>query len=876
MLWKNLYTKLVKKETRGLDSRSFDIAMPTTLLYKTNCNIYSDIRNENDIEEKGFFLSIMDEVLCCQTRFVLCIYLSLFLNQDHTDEKLDAKVYDFLTGSYSSHNEMLELCEGLCRSMNEFSDNDYYLPFKNKNMLLMYLGDIRLPLLSSLSVLDGDISDRYDEYAGKIISVNERMIQKKAPFLMDQRTVLQASVRSEKIINEQELYRDKVEKYLLEIDEDVSTNERYINETGSCVLCIPDCEPIRLDPVLIPLQNSYRNIRLASLKNMTSISDGVKSRLEYIELFGDDKRFTTNDDQLYREVYYKKGNVLELPVFPYRYLLRTTENKELTVKFYDGDILNLNFLKGIRKQDKPRKKTALVNIIYQDGDKTELAEALEVIAEIKIDEVIKGKLSAKKHGIISSNRVGGLNFSKIYHCPIYDHLSDKNDEKNIDETIDNILKISLKDSIEILVVPTFGSFKAGQDFCKIAEKWHNKLQKLKLLQALKIKKDLHLKQVVFGVFNKQAIDDYNQVFRAKTTEVYNTYHYPVAKLLCDINNAEKDEIRYGLNLDLSDYISQYFVALSLRSIFRDQYMASVRNEDFELSGEKKHFLQKVMELSGLGCQPIDGKSIDHESAPLNVVGKRMTVGKWQMLCHLGIEAIKGDAWGVDMMVTKNYKKKFLQRINTSLPASVRNKVSHSNRNIKTNIPYDKYCEELEPQNMFMVQDAGCFHQKSVSMILVVGFEIDEDQWLCTLSYKDLKGVMEVSSHPVQQVTFNYSEIYQGPYFETGKVFLVKRLPEYGGVIEGILDALNMYPFIVYGKCPVCAKEKGFFVWYDFKTIENKPSVIYRPITGMCDLDNVNVIGDFHIDDILASFDGLLDKTVGSGLSAPSENPNDLV
>ncbi len=861
MRWKNLLVKLATKNSCKVEDEAVEIPMPITWLYEINRNIYSDIRNENDIDRKGFLLSIMDEVLCCQTRFILCVYINLFLNQDFTDEKLDAKVLDFLTGAaLCSHNDMLELCERLCRAMNDFSENDSYKPFKDKNRLLLYLGDLRLPLLPSLSALDGDIRDRYNEYAEKVISINEKFIQKKVPFLIDKQTRLQVFFRGEKIINEQELYRDKVEKYLLEIDEDTVDSERYINETGSCVLALSDCEPIRLDPILIPLKNGYRKIRMASLRNISCISDGIKSRLEYVELLGDDKRFTTNDDQLYREVFLKKGNILESPLFPYRYLLKTSENKELTIKLYDGDILNLNFLKGIRKQDKPKKKIALVNIIYHDGDKTELAEALEVVAEIKIDEIINGKLSAKKHNIISSSKVGKLNFSKIYHCPVYDRLSEKNDEKNIDDTIENILEISLKDNIEILVVPTFGSFRSGQDFCKVAEKWYKKLQRIKSLQVLKIKKDLHLEQVIFGILNKQAINDYDQVFRSKTTEMYDLYHYPVAKLLCDINSADKDENRYGLNLDLSEYISQYFVALSLRSIFRDQHLASIKNNAVELSIEKKHFLQKVLELSGLGCRVINKNRVDSETAYLNIVGKRMTVGKWQMLCHLGIEAIKGDDWDVDAMIDDNFRKKFLQTVNASLPANVRNKVSHSNRNIKINIPYDQYCEELEPRNMFMVQNAGCFFQQSIAMVLVVGFEIDEDQWLCTLSYKDLKGVMELGTHPVKKVSFKYNEIYQGPYFETGKVFLVKNLPEFGGTIEGLLDALNMHPFIIYGKCPVCANEKGLFVWYDFKMIEKRASVIYRPITGMCDLDDLKVVGEFHIDDILASFNGLLDKT----------------
>jgi hypothetical protein len=876
MQWKRLFSPWREKSERGADlpgsSLSFEIPIPAVALHELNCNIYSDLRNENDIDQKGFYLSVMDEVLRCQTRFVLSIYLSLYLEQDFSDEKLDARVLGFFSGRQALHNEMLGLCEGLCRTINEYTDSEYYRPFQEKKLLLLYLGDLRLPPPPMLTVLDGNIRRRYDEYAGQIITVGERMLSKKASFLTSPETRLYCLQRREKIVNELGFYRFRVEHYLLGREEEQTQVERYINDTGNCRLEIAglDIEPLKLDPVLIPLRNDSRKARVAALVNMSSISDGVRDRLEYVELFGDGRRFTTNDDQFYREMYFKKGNVLEAPVFPYRYLIKTHDNREMTVKLYDGDIFNLNFLKGVRKQDRPRKKAALVNVVYRGGDRTELAEVLEVIAGIDFETVAKGKFKGRKTaaGIISSSRVGKLNFDRIYHCPFYEHGDGvEGGEKRVERFIDELLSQVVKDNIEILVVPTFGVFSQGQRLDRVAELWHLKLRHLKAPVVLKIRKELHLEEVVFGISDRQALNEYSRVFRARTAEIYDMYHYPAARLLCDLNNAEKAEERYALNLDLAEYISQYLAALSLRSILFDCHRATARNEPFIPSPAKREFLLKFLELSGFDSF-VSGIDTMPESKKMsmNLVGKRMTAGKWQLLAHLGIKAISEDKWGLDLLVSDDRRKTFLQSVNTNLPASVRNKVSHANRNLKIDLPYDAYCEELEPQNLFMIEETGCFRQKNISMILVAGFEVDEDQNLCTLCYRDLRGIMEVSSHPEKKVSWRFEGLYQGHFFETGKVFLVRGLPEYGGELEEAPAALNLYPFIVFGRCSLCGRENGFFVWYDFKIVADRVSVLYRPLSCTCDLDDVKVTGDFHADDIRASFSALLGKTIGPVVS----------
>ena len=882
MQWKSLLSARWEKKRFIPGSEPglfFDIPMPPVVLHELNCNICSDLKSEYDVDKKGFFLSIMDEVLRCQTRFILCLYLSLFLNQDLTDEKLDARVLNFFSGHHASHNEMLDLCEKVCRAMNDFSDNDYFRPYREKKLLLLYLGDLHLPQLPLMSVMDGDIRQRYDDYADLIVAVGEKMLHKKVSFLTETGTSLRCDLRSEKIVNELELYRSRVEMYLLRPDDNQDISERYVHDTGACRLEIAgfDGEPLQLDPILVPLRNNFRKVRLAALANMSSISDGVRDRLEYVELVGDGRRFTTNDDQFYREMYFKKGKILEAPVFPYRYLLRTHDNRELTIKLYDGEVFNLNFLKGVRKQDRPRKKAALVNIIYRDGDRTELAEVLEVIAEIDVDSVIKGKLAMRKHGqIISSTKVGKLNFSRIYHCPLYDHKNGAdNGEKTIEKFIDELLEHVLKDNIEILVIPTFGAFNVGQKFDRVAEMWHLKLRNLKTPVVLKIKKELHLEKVIFGISDRQSLSEYSRVFRARTAEIYDMYHYPAARLLCDINNVEKDEVRFALNLDLAEYISQYLTALSLRSLFRDCQLAAARNEAFTLSEDKKHFLLKFLELSGFNIFiPGDDNSPGNVS---NLVGKRMTAGKWQLLCHLGVKAIGNDnSWGFDLMIADGDRKRFLQCINTSLPASIRNKVSHSNRNLKSDLPYNTYCEELEPQNLFMIQKTGCFLQKNITMLLVTSFEVDEDQNLCTLCYRDLRGIMEINTHPEKKVFWSFEGLYQGPYFETGKVFLIRTLPEYGGELESPPQTLNLYPFFVFGRCSLCGRENSFFVWYDFKIVEDRVTVLYRPISCTCDLDDVKVTGDFHTDDIRTSFDALLGKTADKvSPAAPPLSPDNI-
>jgi len=866
MLWKFFNTKILKKENILDDiDNLISVPIPIRDFYEKNCSLLEKVKQEDTYERKGFYLSVMDELLRCQTRFITSIYLNLFLLQDHEDEQLDAKVFNFLTGTYSSHNEMIELCENLCRAMFDYRDNDCYEILKDKKILVMYFGDVRLPILPLLSPTDGHLKGKYEEYATKLIQVNDILVNKKMSFLLGENVCLHISLHDEQIANELDIYKENVEKYLVGEEDSVFSDyviEKYINESGRCWLDIPGIDKIRLDPLLIPLKNSFRKLRLASLKNMSSMSNEVKCRLEYIELFGDGKIFSTNNKRLFRDVFFKKGNVLESPVFPYNYTTKLKDGSEIVIKLYDGDILNLNFLKGIRENDNPRKKAALVNIIYKDGEKTELADALETIAEISIDDITKGKLLIKDKNVISSNKVGNLNFHRIYHCPVYDRQSNNQDDKNIRNTIDEILSTCLKDDIEILIVPSFGSFQAGQDRSKVAIKWHEAISNFQKNSFLRFKdKEVSVKQIIFGFINKQAMNVYHRILMEKTTEPYNKYHYPVAKLAYDIHNITEDENRFGVNLDLVEYIYQFFTAMAIRSISRDIYLSTINKNEYFLSEEKKNFLNHLWKITGLR-KAITGWSPDGPRDAMIFSGTRMTPGKWQLLCKLGALSIGGDAWGYERFFEEwgnNSINVFLHTINDSQPATVRNLIAHSNRNLKSNVPYDDYLEKVERQNQLFLQQTCFFDQQSLSLIVVKSFEIDEDRLSCRLEYFDLKGVSVMNYPKIKKVVFKFDEYYKGPYFESGKVFLVKNLPENGGLVDGYLESLNMFPFLIYGKCPVCAHENGFFVWYDFVDREDRTVILYRPLICTCDLDNVHHIGDFLLTDIMENINGIFSK-----------------
>ena len=798
----------------------------------------------------------------------------LYLEQDHDNKELDAKVFNFLTGTYASHNEMIELCEDLCQAMMRYQDNNFYEGLRK--IFIMNFKDVRLPVLPLLSASDGNIKGKYDEYAGKIIKANDILVNKKTVFLNDANTCLQISLHGENIANELEIYQDNVERYLLDGQMSFTDNitAKYINDTGSCWLDIPDIEKIRLDPLLIPLHNSFRKFRFASLSNMSSMSSNIKCRLEYLELFGDGKIFSTNNKKLFRDVFYEKGNVLESPIFPYHYIVKVKKGNEIAVRLYDGDILNLNFLKGIRKNDTPRKKAALVNIIYKDGDKTELADALETIAEIDLQEITKGKLLAKNDAIIPSSKVGNLNFHKIYHCPVYERQSSLQDEKNIDATIDDILTLCLKDGIEILIVPSFGSFQAGQDRSKVAKKWHEAIYSFHKNSFMGFKeKELMIQQIIFGFINRQAMNTYHRIFLEKTTEAFSKFHYPVAKLLHDISNIAKDDDRFGINLDLVEYIYQFFTAMAIRSILRDIQVSTIKKEDYLLDEGKKVFIKNLREITGLG-ENSSNDAVANNDTEMPLTGTRMTPGKWQLLCQHGTRCIKDDKWGYEQIlgnISNQARKVFLQVINDSQPATIRNMVAHSARNLKSNIPYHEYAEKIEQQSQLFLQETGFFDQDQLSLILVKSFEINDDRLTCSLEYINLKGISDMSYPLTKKVVFKYDRYYQGTYFETGKVFLVQRLPENGGEADGHLEALNMFPFLIYGKCPVCANENGFYSWYDFKCKDDKLTMLYRPLICTCNLDNTHYIGNFMLSDIMESIEGIFSKINNTDSNLWTEN-----
>jgi hypothetical protein len=142
-------------------------------------------------------------------------------------------------------------------------------------------------------------------------------------------------------------------------------------------------------------------------------------------------------------------------------------------------------------------------------------------------------------------------------------------------------------------------------------------------------------------------------------------------------------------------------------------------------------------------------------------------------------------------------------------------------------------------------------QDECEMIIIDNFSVNEDEGRCTLKYRGLSG-QYVTTPKNKNAKL---ERFGGRLFETGKVYLMDKKNDFPR------KALNMHPFLLYGTCPGCGKDK-LFVWRDFQVDdEDKVRIKYGSATCHCKTINEDKIAGFTHHQLEERFMSILNMLV---------------
>jgi hypothetical protein len=781
------------------------------------------------------------ELLICQMRFLAGIYLSIFLQKDYKDKEMDYRVYNYFKGINNSYNELLGLCEEISR----FLKADNLDQLFDRSLFKIRFDGIRLktPPLSDNKGINA--SRQYIKDGHHTMAVMEAL-RSATGFL---KTGLIEIKWGPKYCDNQSAFKraaaELVQKYQLKRN----LTRGLIEESGRCVLNLEYGKPIPLDPVIIPMFSKSRGTRLAFLVKFGGLISDNYCPIVYRELSGDATDFNTTDIGLLKRLYPMKGLVSEDPAFSYQCYMG---EQDTLLQLYKGDIFDLNFLEGVNG----KKVSAMVNVLYADlRNKTRLFQSLENLADKEILSELYGKVESQ--GLLRKDRVyttgsGELNFTHIFHCPVYDGNENKNsDFEIIKSAIKNILKECMKKKIEWLIVPAMGSFYAGHMRQQVASAWCQEIQNMSVI------KNSPLKRIIFSFINEETCEEYRKQINQTNGEHFATCHLPVSRLHNYLVTSGNTQERLAFAFDLSDYLYGFIVAKSMRALMWEKVHLERKGNDFTPNDEAKKFIAEIRKRVGIDGPKRNGKKWV----------KSMNIGDWRALAFLGYNAIKNNPWSFDRWYTqtngKGLKafKEFLRGGSIDFP-KLRNSIAHSE--------WHNVCEpDLALQANNAVQDIQrviknmpFLEQDQCKMVIIDNFSVNEDDGMCTLKYRDLRGGKSVPRPITKNFSFDHLD---GRLIEIGKVYLILKDPDESR------KALNMHPFLLYGTCPGCGKDK-LFVWRDFQLDdEDKVRIKYGSATCHCKTINEDKIAGFTHQQLEERFISIVDMLCSDKLCAgPSD------
>ena len=837
------------------------ITDPLKDLYESAGSIRTKFTKQRKPHDLELIADVLAELLCCQVRFLTSVYVCLFLQKDYTDQEMDGRVLNFLNGIYTTVNELVGLCEDLSPFLSREGLDKKYAA----DLFRVQFDNLRLkapPIADPEDPLSIDFYMNYGEHVWQTI---ERF-RKGTDFLnksgleidwnhlcYDSFDVFRTA--SSRLIRKNSFSRDAV--------------RGFYQKSGSCRLCLPEGESILLDPIIIPLKNHSRSQRLAALVRFGGYQFQGRGSILYHQLTGDGAQFCTDDRALFKKLYEKKGFVSEAPVFAHDTMLL---DGKIRVQLYQGDIFDLNFM-----ENAPR--TAMVNILYADlVNKTQLSKRLESLAGSDIFDDLKSQepLSKERVYVTGPGELPGeRRFKMIFHCPVYDIKEGKNPRLNTIKTaIQNLLDECVTQGITCLVAPAMGSFWAGQTRHEVASTWIDTIQNHSTL------KDSSLKRIIFSFINPETCDVYQKCLRAKTYERFSAYHLPVSRLHNDIVTCQDSRERLDKVLDLCEYLYNFMVAWCIRSMMWERIRSEASGRPNQLNDHEAKFLNEFYKRAGFSgfeaaaahedgkdtgrdeakrsislIQHIKESAVVEKAKQLKIRGslrrekltwsKRLTPGDWRALAKLGYEAIRDHEWSFNRWFSDSDKfgrKMFHQFLNSGGEitdfASLRNKMAHPRWHTRSSAEVQAPAGAAVADIRKVIEHLPFLQQDKNRLALIEEFKVNEDAGRCRITFRDLGG--EWSTPPQKTLSLAIKDL-SGRLFETGRVYMIENLPD-----ESI-KALNMHPFLLYGECPGCHRDR-LFVWRDLNwKVGRQVKISYGSTTCKCDhaIDQGDIARNSH-------------------------------
>ena len=807
-------------------------------LYKKAQRISAKLSPIRNSSQNQLLVSTLRVLLLCQMRFLAGIYISIFLEKDYKNRYLDNRVSNYFKGISNSYNELLGLSEDICQFLKKEKMDDIY----DGRIFKVQFDDMRLKT-PPISDNDGSVASvHYIEYGDHVMKVMTA-VRKKTAFLENSHISINWNFRFyDNLVGFQKaaetlIQKDKVKKSLA---------KGLKQESGSCFLHLERGKAIQLDPIIVPMYKMFKGTRMASLGKFSGYMSDTERPIVYHELTGDGREFNTSNIKLLKRLYHKKGMVSEDPSFSNHFNM---SEQGIKIKLYKGDIFDLNFLEEIKKKNNThsRVSAAMVNLLYADLNyKTPLFQSLENFADCSFVEKLQVKNN--DHNLLQKDRVyatgsGNLNFDWIIHCPIYDISNHRiQDIDIIKVAINNILDQCISRKIKLLVVPAMGSCYAGDLRQRVVETWCDLIQNTPKLR------NSPLEQIIFSFINEETCDVYRNCISENNRDHFADCHLPVSRMYNYLVTAGSNSEKFGCAMNLSYYLYSFIVAWAIRALVWHKVHGDKDQDNFTPNPKTREFVKELRKRAGMDLSDADG--LEHQ--------KKMNVGHWRVLADLGLAAISGSIWDLAKWYSKETDKKQLKILRAFLNQGggeidfpkYRNDSSHpiwENMSASEMATYAESAEELIGE---VIESMPFLKQSRNRMVKIEDFSGNEDEGQCTLSYRDLSG--NYTAPPKKPKNFPLEQL-GGRFFETGRVYLEDRDP----APDGSIKVLNMHPFLLYGECPDCEKDK-LFIWRGFGAkAKGKVQIKYGSTTCGCKNINSEAIAGFHHNELDERFTNIL-------------------
>ena len=744
------------------------------------------------------WVTILLEILSCQMRFLAGIYVSIFLEDDYRNTELDRTVLNFFSGECDTYNELLGLCDGLKKFLKKKKREEYGDDLFNVDFFRLRM---KAPPFSHAS--NETDAKHFNQYREHIRGIMDSFMEQTGPLQKEVEIKWHPTLYTDDLVD----FQQNAEKILRR----KSRKGRIAKyKSGACRLPLENQQKIQLNPIIIPLKKKIRKrLKFASIFCFNPKETVQDFPIKYIELTGEGRFFYTKNEELFRNLYFKKGNIVESPSFSNDFHLW---EKDLDLQLYEGDIFELHFLEGMKGVN-----SALVSVLYSDTKlKTPLSRRLEVLAGNGVTQELetKGDMHKGRVYVTGAGELGRLSY--ILHCPIYDLGQKEKDtsDRVIEETIENIVKECDRVGVEWLVVPAMGSFWAGQTRRKVAQKWCEKIRNLE--------EDSRLRRIVFSFTNKETEEIYRKVIFAQIDDKFTDYQFPISRMHSTMMAVPTQIERVQAIVSLATYLYVFVTACSLRGMDKAAKKARKTGSEYFMNDQQKKLIAIFRERMGL----------DHTDADFEYK-KSITIGAWQEISSRFSNANKNDEWCFPLR-------------EGSIFAKMRNELSHpSGAGHMHDEWYKGPADEGAKILKEIIKQHSFFKQKTTRLIYVEDFTYDDDEGWNQAEYRELRGGFDT---PPRSKLHGQEVILQ-----KGMVYLAK-------IENRPYKFLNLHPFILFARCNSCYRQSIF--WLKDITQDgnnNEVEMDYASVECRCKKTKGGLIGDFSIEELKEKFEGLLNR-----------------